>query len=314
MNQEVISGLDYLLKHFNEPYFPRRIQTHRTKGQVIASTKEETLRYFEDANYIDCRINAFSEHDIECITPNLIFVDLDQREALNEIRILFHKTIGGIPSILDTGNGYAILQPIEIESMETLLHKGKSGEEISKYFLKFAEKYLTNDKADPSNYPSLKSCLVRVPGTVNSKCNKKVSVEFQWNGIKSQVKTLPFKKYLQNIIEEENAVQKRDLAINPNNFLWIETLLKNRINDGRQRLLFDVSRYLINIKGLNIDEATEKINDWLNTRHYTKSMIKNQCKRALRDGKYPRRLSTIQNKEKELFEILTENEVLWQTK
>ena len=39
-----------------------------------------------------------------------------------------------------------------------------------KPFLQFAERHLSLNRADPSNNPRLKSCLLRVPYTFNSKC------------------------------------------------------------------------------------------------------------------------------------------------
>ena len=93
---------------------------------------------------------------------------------------------------------------------------------------------------------------------------------------------------------------------NPKKYQWIEELLNCNIEDGRARLLFDVTRYLINLKGNTIEEATDKIDSWLNSRYYTKSMIKSECKRSLKDGKYPRRIGTIKSTDQQLYDIISE--------
>ena len=49
-------------------------------------------------------------------------------------------------------------------------------------FLRFAKTHLSNDKADKNNFPGLKSCLLRVPNSINSKYNTKVKVVQEWNG------------------------------------------------------------------------------------------------------------------------------------
>ena len=64
LKEEVEKGLDYLLLHFNqERLFPRKIQTHNSKGkQIEVFSKEEALNHFQESNFIDCRINAFPSY------------------------------------------------------------------------------------------------------------------------------------------------------------------------------------------------------------------------------------------------------------
>ncbi len=117
-------GLDYLLNHF-ESKFPRTVSTLATENkQVQVYSKAEALEFFVKSNLIDCRLSAFGLEEINQEKPNLIFVDLDDKTALNETLALFHKEINGIPLVLDTGNGYAVIQPIDIISFtNTTLHQ-----------------------------------------------------------------------------------------------------------------------------------------------------------------------------------------------
>jgi hypothetical protein len=54
----------------------------------------------------------------------------------------------------------------------------------SKSFLRFAEWYLSNGKADPEHYHtvSFNNCLLRIPGSYNSKNMSQVSIIQKWDG------------------------------------------------------------------------------------------------------------------------------------
>ena len=74
------------------------------------------------------------------------------------------------PSVLWTGNGYHIYLPVSAFILE--LESIFAGfEEPSRQFIRWTEQFLTNNKADPchSNSLSFRNCMVRVPGSFNSK-------------------------------------------------------------------------------------------------------------------------------------------------
>jgi hypothetical protein len=78
----VDDGLGFILRHFEEPIFPRTISTHTTEGsQVLVYNKEEALARFQQANLLECRINAYPSYTgfgaINRQAPNFIFIDLD---------------------------------------------------------------------------------------------------------------------------------------------------------------------------------------------------------------------------------------------
>jgi len=64
--------------------------------------------------------------------------------------------INGYPTVLWTGNGYHIYQPIDAVILEEF-QQFEGFEAPSTKFLRFAEYYLTNGQADPSHSPSFKS-------------------------------------------------------------------------------------------------------------------------------------------------------------
>src|SRR3954467_8085833 len=106
-------------------------------------------------------------------------IDLDLRDfdnsrdkldrGLNKILRKISTTMCGHPTALWTGNGYHIYQPMEGFILEETDIFAKfidlNGKELTSKFMQFAEDFLTNKKGDPQHRPSLKSCLVRIPGT-----------------------------------------------------------------------------------------------------------------------------------------------------
>jgi hypothetical protein len=319
----VEEGLDFILSHFEYPehYFPRTISTKNThNAQVLIYSKNEAMKYFIESKFMDCRISAYGLYEQEQIISNLIFVDLDDRCALNEVIILFHKTIGGKPTIIHTGNGYAILQPIKIKSWRGVVGGDKKEYDLAKLFLLWIERYLTNHKCDLANHPSLYNTMIRIPGTFNSKLldqensndESLVCVVNCWDTIRVGIESVgsPFKEYVNQINKREQRRKENCKKVNLKNFKWLEKLLKQQITDGRQRLLFDTSRYLINIKSLTIKDGADKIDKWLDSSFYSRSTITKECEKALRDGFYPRRIETIQEGDPDLYHIISRSILL----
>jgi len=300
----IILALEVLLEHFEQPYFPRTISTKKLgNAQVSVNSINEIIQYFEESEWVDCRISLFGQNEIVQVRPNAIFIDLDDKEALEIVKIRIHELIGGIPLVISTGLGYAIIQPIQIKSMIGIKIPSLTDYEVSQKFLKFAKDYLTNDKADSKNNPSLKSCLVRIPYTINSKNGKMVEFMESWNNQRVSVKNIPFKKYIEHITKQVYA-RNYTGVINPKKFQWVEQLLKIKIDDHRNFLLFDVCRYLVNIKESSIEQSTNIIHKWLDSSKYPKSKIQYEIKKAVKDGKLPRKLETIQNTNQDVFEHL----------
>lgn len=130
IHSKVEDGLDFILSHFQEPLFPRKIMTKQLGYQVEVFNKEEALQYFKSTNYEDCRINAypsFTEYQGINRTPiSFLMVDLDLKDfpkemkkgravldrVLNKTLQKIRESIGGNPTVLWTGNGYHVYQPV----------------------------------------------------------------------------------------------------------------------------------------------------------------------------------------------------------
>ena len=298
-------SLELLFDHFEKPHFPRTISTKKLRNaQVTVFSIDEIIRYFEQSEWLDCRVSLFGKEEIRQIRPNAIFIDLDDKDSLEFVKIRIRELIGGIPLVISTGNGYAVIQPIQMKSMIGIGVGNLSDYEVSTKFLKFSKRYLTNDKADPCNNPSLKNCMIRVPYTINSKNSNIVEFKESWNYHRVSVRNIPFKNHIEQE-SKQNITKSHANTIDPKKFQWIEKLLKRKIDDHRNFLLFDVCRYLINIKKLSLDQATNLAYNWLDSSKYSRSRVLNEMRRALKDGKFPRRFQTIQNENQEITEYLT---------
>jgi hypothetical protein len=61
--------------------------------------------------------------------------------------------------------------------------------DLTTLFIQFAEEYFTNYAADILHNPTVKSCLLRIPGSLNSKCienenenDRQISIIQKWDG------------------------------------------------------------------------------------------------------------------------------------
>jgi hypothetical protein len=143
--------------------------------------------------------------------------------------------------------------------------------------MQFAESFFTDKKCDPQHRPSIKSCLLRIPGTTNSKCNQEVKVMQRWNGIRPPINYI-LRDYRTWLVSEKiNKVEnKRSLNYRKsynNNCLcyngtdttqWIEKLLRTPLADHRKYTIWRILiPYLYNIKNLTDDDVVNILQNWL---------------------------------------------------
>lgn len=282
-HQELIESVKFVLKHFEEPLFPRTISTYRTKGsQIKVDSIDQVIKEFKKSGLIDCRINAFPA--IDKPFPNFIFIDIDRTreiqnssldEKLETTLCNIQKKLGGFPTVIWTGNGYHIYQPLDTQQTRF--------EDISDFnfesspdnrFLRFAKDFLSLGYADKQNNPSLKSCLLRVPGTYNSKYKSeleysKVQIVKEWNKSRPCILDLTGSFYSYLISNYLKQLQKEKRWINnyrgkPISINWIERLLKTSVKDHRKYCIWRILLpYLINVRRYSETEACVIIEKWL---------------------------------------------------
>lgn len=271
--------------------------TAKTNGQVFVENMKEMIKYFTAAHNIDCRINGYPQYldlNENNSSPSFIFIDLDLslcsvcKYPIRKLDYILDQTlkkikeeINGHPSVLWTGGGYHIYQPIKIVTNDGRKQPLKDFKKVVEYipyirnditteFIRFAEQYLTNGKGDPKHNPSVNSCLIRIPETVNSKCSEKVKIVQPWNGIEAIANPiiLPFIDHLKQLKAEDENLNQRKIKINfkehESRINWIEELLATPIGDHRYYCLWHILvPYLLNIKKLSKLEVIRIITQWL---------------------------------------------------
>ena len=288
-----------------------------------------------ESDFLDCRVNAYPSYTeykgIQRYPPNFIFADLDLsllrtelalEKALSDTLKIIRIKLNGSPTVLWTGNGYHVYQPIYAIILEQF-SQFTEFENPSQKFIRFAENYLTSGKSDPSHNPSFKSCMIRIPGTYNSKYPKgknEVKIMQNWDGYRPPMNLLfrAFNDYLVDQKLKEIKLSKRiqrkfGIAGDKSHSIsWIETLLKTPIEDYRKNALgLILAPYLINIKKLPYDKASIIIRDWLKKCGQLRTLdsnfdykIKYSLNSAMRKLQLPIRFSTLERKNKDLYRLL----------
>ena len=84
------------------------------------------------------------------------------------------------PSVLWSGKGYHIYLPLDALVLEdaTIIFEDIDIYDPSRKFMQWAEQHLTDGKADPchSKGVSFNNCMLRVPGSINSKRYEQVRI------------------------------------------------------------------------------------------------------------------------------------------
>jgi non-catalytic primase subunit PriX-like protein len=325
LDEQVKIGLEFILGHFAAFPFPRTISTKTTQGrQICVYNKAEALARFKQSNYLDCRINAYSKHDIR-EDPNFIFIDIDNTDKKAIDRLLGGRlqSINAHPTVLFTGSGYHIYQPIQsicINELGTFA----TFEEPSRQFLRFAERYLSDNKCDFNHNPSFKSCMVRIPGSINSKNTLEVKVVQSWNEKRADIRLLLGSFYawiLTRQKKRQEIAAAYSISTNKNpkqKRKWIEdNLLQTALNDYRKTIVnLVLAPYFVNIQGLSIEQASSIIQQWLDlckterTLDFNPKHLVNEALITARKSHYkPMSLSNLKEKNSTLYQRLVYTKV-----
>ena len=168
-----------ILNHFEEPLFPRTISTFAANNaQITVYDRQHIFEYFKAANYLDCRINAYPTHTeykgVNRQPANFLFIDMDLKDfnsndELDKAKNNTLRKIGKVlgkdfePTVLWTGNGYHIYQPLEgciLEGYDVFaefadLWKKQKNKDLTSVFMYFAERFFTNNRNDSQHNPTV---------------------------------------------------------------------------------------------------------------------------------------------------------------
>jgi hypothetical protein len=351
----VQNGLDFILTHFEAPIWPRTISTYTTQGrQILVYNREEAFARFKQSNFLDCRINAYPDYtgfgQLNRQPPNFIFIDLDSSSfrterahvmARNATLKNIKKVLSGTCTELWSGNGFHIYQPIDAFPLEQEEMFSKF-DQPSRFFLKFAETHLSGNKSDPSHNPSFMSCMIRIPGSHNSKVVEKnngttgpgteVKIIQCWDGFRPKINLLLYDFYMWLGCKEFNRIQRQVQVIQKqsrrakwqrtpqcsNNgnvtatIRWIERLLQTPLEDYRKTAIsLILAPYLVNVKRMEYHDVSITLTDWLTKCDSLRKLqfnpaqhIKRAIGIAAKKGIPAMGLITLQEKNKDLYYML----------
>lgn len=329
----VQSGLEFILSHFKEPWFPRKVSTAATRReQKPVVDKLHAMTYCDGALDLDFRIAAFR---IGQTNPDLIFIDLDAENfasmrsfklALTRTLKNIEKKIDGHPTVIWSGRGYHIIQPIDcpiplerIKELETL-----EPHRTSNKFLQFAERYLSAGRCDKANHPALKSCMLRIPGSLNSKCkaagiDPEVKILQRWDGHRPDYRLLLGSFYADLVGQKSfQSVASKNLESigDMNKIFWIEKLLQTPIEDYRKRARdLIIIPYLVVRRGLT-DEAqiSDIVMQWADrcaelrrldpSRREFANKVRSRTYDVMHDRISQMKFATLKVKNPDLYEVL----------
>lgn len=192
--------------------------------------------------------------------------------------------------------------------------------------MQFAESFFTDKKGDPQHRPSIKSCLIRIPGTINSKCNQEVKIVQRWNGIRPPINYL-LRDYRIGLvaekINEKRSRNYRNTCCNSgfyNNssatISWIEKLLQTPLDDHRKYAMWRILMpYLFNIRNLSDPDVINIIQGWLNKCDETRALdfnskylIRQNIKNSKRHRYLPISFDKLSSENQGLYDIITERQ------
>ena len=201
-------------------------------------------------------------------------------------------------TVLWSGSGYHCCMPVDSHGND-LEQMSKSKKviikELSKEFLRFAEWYLSTGKCDNEHNKtvSFNNCMLRIPGSFNSKNSVQVRVVQKWDGTFKVSTHLLYDKFFAYIVDQgqKNLITKhtsRTRAFSSENdgslasrsvlqryyqrrnknkkefISWIERLLEKPVPDYRKYCIWRIfAPYLVNVKRLPFEEAFDIIDNWL---------------------------------------------------
>ncbi len=361
-NPKVQYGLEFMLKQLAPvPLFPRNIMTHRLGRQILVHSREEAMRYYKESEFLDCRISAYPPQPSTLSTkylgnglaPNLIMIDIDNSRfttkqafelAVSKILKNFGAELNGKPTMIWSGNGCHIIQPMAafvLEELDLFSPAVISTDQPSVKFLRWTEEYLSSGKSDPAHNKTLSfgNCMLRVPGSHNSKCVRAnngvldeaktvVKIIHEWDGHRPSIMlligsfhaSLVDRKIKQNQRDRKQQRRQRQVygstmmttPVRPGTISWIEKLLTMSISDNRKYCIWRIlAPYLINVRRFQDEKASYIIREWLEKCDSVKrvsfdglSRIRYDIQSARKKGFYPIGWNELKTENKELFKFL----------
>jgi hypothetical protein len=169
------------------------------------------------------------------------------KAALRNTLQRINQLLSSVPTVIWSGNGYHVYIPINAVVLEDI-KEFTDIDHISTKFLRFAEWYLSSGKSDHAHNStiSLNNCMLRIPGTYNSKNNALVKITRKWDSNRPNTTLLlgSFCVYLKDQkLKEQRILQQIAAPITSTiieDIPWIDRLLQTAIPNGRKYCIWRI--------------------------------------------------------------------------
>jgi hypothetical protein len=260
---------------------------------------------------LDCRISAYpypvpEYKGVNRQTLDFFLSDLDRKDfktkksfeecMRNTVQNFKNKLHGANPTILWSGGGYHFLQPMYADVLLEMESVFKEFIEPSRRLMQYAEKLVSDNNGDQCHYNtvSFNNCMIRIPGSYNSKYiqfndigkvvnispESEVKIVQRWDGYRPNIKWLLSGYWIYLIQERNNDAlktmqdeQKRlrfesKYRISNKQQIrridWIESLYGKSLDDFRKYCIWRIfTPYFRNVKKLSRSDAFNLIMHWL---------------------------------------------------
>jgi hypothetical protein len=192
-------------------WFPRKILTSSSLGQVLIYSQEELLQSLDLAGYVDCYIQTHTAEDQKKEQIRVVFIDIDLQGKLDRALKLKDRVLSKIHDLYNVKaysqfsgfKGYHVIVPL----IKTIQIPG-----YAKDFLRFLQVRLSLGYCDPQILGDIVR-LVRLPHTYNSKApdyrvNGLVTPVDEWDGKGLDVSLL-WEEFKLTLLEERLRTKAR---------------------------------------------------------------------------------------------------------
>jgi hypothetical protein len=151
-------------------------------------------------------------------------------------------------TVIWSGNGYHFYIPADSQDkiLEQMSKFKKFSKEPSKQFLRFAEWYLSNGKCDNERNKtvSLNNCMLRIPGSYNSKNMTQVKIVQKWDGTFKVPLHLLYGRFLAFLVNQVQNLTKHRSKIHAGSSLSQPVNVLQRFYQRRNKRIRRISLYL----------------------------------------------------------------------